>query len=145
VVQPSDGPRNSFAVERWRVPGQADDPRPTDLAVPVVDGVPLFETLGTDWPGLDARWVAPPSRQWLGAPEYREYGRSVVLEGSCGVAGCCGVVFRISVFSETVVWDQPYRHGAVDISTDLRFEFDAREYEAQLRAIPEAPVADHTR
>lgn len=137
AVKPSYRPRNAFTVERWRW-------NTTDLAVPVIDSVPLFEILGTDWPGLDARLVLAPSLQWLGSPDYREYGGTVVLDGSCGIAGCCGVIFRISLFADTVVWDQPYCHGEVDIPEDLRFEFDRAEYEAQLRALADVPVVDHT-
>jgi hypothetical protein len=139
------GPYNSFAVQRWLVTDDDNDDEvwaAPDLAVPFVDGIPLFERLGTDWPGVDAAWVLPPSRQWLGSSQYREYGRSIVLDGSCGSAGCCGVIFRITVFPETVLWDQPYCHGAVDIPVELRFEFERTGYEAAVSALANQPIIE---
>ena len=63
---------------------------PDDVAVPVVDGTPLFKALVDRFPGIDIDLVAPPSRHWLGSPEYVEHGRVVVLDGGCGHAGCWG-------------------------------------------------------
>lgn len=40
--------------------------------------------------------------------------------------------------------DAAYCHGEVDIPEDLRFEFERAEYEAQVRALTDIPVVDHT-
>jgi hypothetical protein len=129
---------------RFHVP--ADDQEPliaaSELVVPVVDGTPLFEMLGGGCPGIADEWVRPPSRQWLGSPEHVEYGRAIVLDGSCGDAGCCGVVARISVLSDTVIWDEFHGHGAVDLPDPLRFEFEREDYEAQLEALPRIAVTE---
>lgn len=64
-----------------------------------------------------------------------------MLDGSCGSAGCCGVVARISVLSNTIIWDE--FHGlAPDLPEPLRFEFDREDYEAQLRGLPNVPVTE---
>jgi hypothetical protein len=116
-----------------------------DVVVPVIDGVPLYEMLGDRWLGIPAAWVRAPSRQWLGAPAVVEYGRPVVLDGSCGIAGCCGVVARISVLSDTVIWDQFHGHGRPDVPDELRFDFARNDYETQLANWPNLPVLDFER
>lgn len=137
-------PRNCFTVLRFHVPADDDEPffAATDLVVPVVDGIPLFEMLGGGWPGIPAKWVLPPSRQWLGSPEYVEYGRAIVLDGSCGSAGCCGVVARISVLTDTVIWDEFHGHSATQPPERLQFEFDRDDYEAQLGNLPRLAVTE---
>jgi hypothetical protein len=75
-----------------------------DLAVPVIDDTPLFELVGAGHPGLVVRLVAPPSRHWLGEPSYIDHERLVVLDGSCGIAECCGVAARIDIGDATVCW-----------------------------------------
>jgi hypothetical protein len=140
---PGAGRLNAFAVMRYHV---IDDEEPMygarDLVVPAIDGTLLFEMLGGRWPGIPAGWVLPPSGQWLGSPEQVEYGRSIVLDGSCGIAGCCGVVARISVLSDTVIWDEFHGHGGTDIPEQLQFEFDREGYEEQLRGLPHVPVTE---
>jgi len=129
---------------RYHVP--ADDEEPffaaTDLVVPVIDGIPLFEMLGGGYPGIPDEWVQPPSRQWLGSPEHVEYGRAIVLDGSCGDAGCCGVVARISVLSGTVIWDEFPGHGSIDLPEPLRFEFERDDYQAQLQGLSRVSVIE---
>jgi hypothetical protein len=132
------GPRNIFTVMRFHIPAEAEEPffAAIDLVVPVIDGTPLFEMLGGGCPGIPDEWMRPPSRQWLGAPEHVEYGRAIVLDGSCGSAGCCGVVARISVLADTVIWDEFYGHGAMDPPERLQFDFERDHYEAQLQGLP---------
>jgi hypothetical protein len=140
---PSGRPLNRFTVLRFHVPVQSEQPffAASDLVVPVIDGTPFFEMLGGGWPGIPEQWVLPPSRQWLGSPEQAEYGRAIVLDGSCGDAGCCGVMARISVLSDTVIWDEFYGL-APDLPEPLRFEFDRVGYEEQLAALPHVPVTE---
>jgi len=129
---------NEFAVARYRVVSDPPDdeyPGATDLAVPVIDGIPLFERLDDRWPGIAFEWLWPLSGQWTGSPELVEYGRAVVLDGSCGQAGCCGVVARIIVGSDTVVWEDFYGHGAPEVPEDLRFEFARESYESELQRL----------
>jgi hypothetical protein len=140
---PGVGRLNDFSVMRYHV---IDDEEPMDagddLVVPVIDGIPLFEMLGDRWPGVPGEWVLPPSGQWLGAPDQVEYGRPIVLDGSCGDAGCCGVVARISVLANTVIWDEFHGHGSPDLPEPLRFEFDRANYEEQLRAVLRISVTE---
>lgn len=142
---PGVGPRNRFTVMRFHVPADDDEPffAAADLVVPVVDGIPLFEMLGGGGcPGIPDEWVWPPSRQWLGSPEYVEYGRAIVLDGACGVAGCCGVVARISALTDTVIWDEFHGHGATKPPERLQLEFERDDYEAQLERLPRVEVTE---
>jgi hypothetical protein len=123
---------NQFAVMRY-------GGGPDDIAVPVIDGVPLFERLPGRYPGLAVRTVTPPSRQWLGAPVYEEDGRAVILDGTCGVAGCCGVMATIEVGPDTVLWHDFYALGGPDLPSDLRFVFVRWKYEKVLASIVRAP------
>ncbi len=123
---------NRFAVARYIE-------APDDIAVPVVDGVPLFELLTDRYPGLPLRLVVPPARQWLGAPTYLEEKRAVILNGTCGYAGCCGVMASIELRGKKVVWRDFFARGSPDLPSGLRFEFDRTEYEAALAALPTAP------
>lgn len=113
--------------------------RPDDIAVPVIDGVPLFERLSDRYPGVSVRIVAPPSGQWLGAPVYEEDGRAVILDGRCGVAACCGVMAKIELRPDTVVWRDFYALGGPDLPRDLRFVFVRWEYEKALASLLRAP------
>jgi len=112
---------------------------PDDIAVPVVDGVPLFERLPHRYPGLAVGIVAPPSGQWLGNPVYEEDGRAVILDGKCGVAGCCGVMAKIEVLPSTVVWRDFYALGGPEVPGDLRFVFVRWGYEKALSSLARAP------
>lgn len=126
---------NSFSVLRYRVevvPAREVFFAPRDIAVPVVDGVPLFETLGDRYPGVAIDLVAPPSRHWLGEPAYEEEGRTVIVDGTCGVAGCCGVMARIASDGPVVVWSDFFARGRPPLPPGLRFEFDQAEYEASI-------------
>jgi hypothetical protein len=112
---------------------------PDDIAVPVIDDVPLFERLPERYPGLAVGIVAPPSGQWLGAPVYEEDGRAVILDGKCGVAGCCGVMAKIELRPDTVVWRDFYALGGPDLASDLRFVFVRWEYQKALASLARAP------
>ena len=46
-----------------------------DLAVPVIDGTPLFEMLGDRLPGVPLSWLSPPSGEWTGSPTELVYDR----------------------------------------------------------------------
>jgi len=129
---------NEFSVLRYHVlpRWEGDDIYgATDLAVPVVDSVPVFEIVGDRWPGVPAEWVLPPSEHWLGSPVREEFGKAVVLDGSCGEAECCGVFARVSFEPDTVVWDQFDSPGAPGLPEGLRFEFAREDYVAQLRDV----------
>ena len=75
----------------------------------------------------------------LGEPQFVEFGLPVVLDGSCGVAECCGVAARITVLSDTVTWDDLQ---SLNTTYPMHFEFVRAEYEAQLRDLPSVPVID---
>lgn len=108
---------------------------PTDLAVPIIDGVRLSDSCG-GLPGVDVSLVAPPSRHWLGSPEYVELDRAVVLDGNCGEAGCCGTMARISIYRDVVRWDDFFLAGdQLGRAKNLTFVFDRREYEAAIDAV----------
>ena len=123
--------RTQFSLLVYAVQGSS---HAGDQFAPAVDGTPLFEVIGHDWPGVPTYWFDSNPGEWLGSPRHVEYGRSVVLDGSCGVAGCCGVVARISVGPEVVIWDQFYCHGGLDLTDAFRFEFAADQYRSQLAA-----------
>jgi len=140
--------RNRFSVLRY-----IDTPE--DLAVPVIDAVPLCDRLTERYPGLAVSLVTLPSRQWLGAPKYveqpdrphrsgpgqparAEQRRAVILNGSCGYADCCGVMAMIDVTSTTVVWRDFFARGRPPIPDGLRFEFDRKEYESALAGLDDA-------
>jgi hypothetical protein len=131
------GMRNRFSVLRY-----ADEPE--DLAVPVIDDIPLCERLRERHPGIALDLVVPPSLQWLGAPRYAEDGRAVILDGTCGNAGCCGVMARVDVSPATVVWRDFFARGAPELPGDLRFEFDRAGYEAALATLPDLPSIEWT-
>jgi hypothetical protein len=111
---------------------------PEDIAVPVVDGVPLYETFPDRYPGLIVSLVLPPSRQWLDAPTYQEDGRAVILDGGCTIAECCGVMARITLEQDTVVWSDFFARGLPRIRHDLRFEFDRADYDLALAGLAAA-------
>jgi len=123
---------NRFSVLRYGV-------GPDDIAVPVIDGVPLFERLPDRYPGLAVSMVTPPSGQWLGAPVYEKNGRAVILDGKCGVAGCCGVMAKFEVRFDAVIWHDFYALGGPDLPGDLEFGFVRWEYEKALASIVSAP------
>lgn len=134
---------NTFSLVRLAV-ADAEGPveHLTDVAVPVIDGMPLFAYIGDDaMPGLAFDYVAPPSKHWLGEPVDVVFERVAVLDGTCGVAGCCGVSARISVGDAEVTWSD-FAVGP-DSALDLGpFVFDRAAYEAVLAGCAAlAPVA----
>jgi len=118
---------------------------PEDLAVPVIDGRPFAEMLSDRYPGVTLSLVVPPSRHWLGAPTRVEQGRAVILDGSCGYAGCCGVMAHIEVGPGTVVWSDFIAGGSPRIPSGLRFEFNRAEYEAALAGLGTQPALEWDR
>ncbi len=106
-----------------------------DLAVPVIDGVPLHERMAERFYGIDVELVAPPSSHLLGAPSYVEDGLPVILDGGCLVAGCCGVMVRVTINERTVVWSNFFARGQPDIPADLKFTYDRNEYERALSSV----------
>ena len=60
--------------------------------------------MGDRFFGIDTALVAPPSRQLLGSLTYVEDGLTVILDGSCLTAGCCGVMSCVTVTDRTVIW-----------------------------------------
>ena len=100
--------------------------------------MPLFERLGDRYPGLPLRLVVTPARQWLGAPTYAEKDHAVILDGTCGHAGCCGVMARIDLRRKTVVWHDFFARGSPALPAGLRFEFERLAYEEALSS-PDAP------
>ena len=129
---------NQFTVARYRVvpgPHRSDYSGAPDLAVPVIDGTPLFEMLDDRAPGVPFGWLWPPSGHWMGSPTAVEFDRVVVLDGTCGMAECCGVVASIVLGSWTVVWEDFYSPGAPDVPDGLRFEFVRGLYEKQLAGL----------
>jgi hypothetical protein len=111
----------------------------TVVVVPVIDGTPLHDMVDDRSPGLEMRYVAPPSRQWLGAPDYTTEGLTVILDGSCGEAECCGVAARVTMTDDTVVWSEFFARGRPPLPPGLRFEFDPADYEATVEAATTAP------
>jgi hypothetical protein len=133
---PRDG-RSRFSVLRYRLDDIYGDV--FDVAVPVVDHVPLYERLPGHFPGVSMNLVAPPSRHWLGEPTYTDYEKAVILDGKCGFAGCCGVMAHIGVSPTAVVWEDFYGLGHPWVG-EPRFEFERDEYEAALRKLPNMKV-----
>jgi hypothetical protein len=115
-----------------------------DLAVPVIDGVPLSERLRERAAGTWTALVAAPSRHWLGQPavdlDDDHDGRAEVLTGTCGQAGCCGVFARIVIGDATVRWEDFSALGGPPLPDDLAFEFDRAEYEAAIDRLADLPV-----
>lgn len=116
------------------------EPFERDIAVPVVDGVPLHERVGDRFAGIDTSLVARPSRHLLGEPEYIEEDRTVLLDGDCGFAECCGVRAQVIVGDRTVRWTEFFARGHPPIPVDLFFEFDRQQYEAALASLDTVAV-----
>ena len=89
--------------------------------------------MGDRFSGIDTALVAPPPRHLLGSPTYVEDGLTVILDGSCLTAGCCGVMARVTVTDRTVIWSDFFARGDPDIPPDRRFTFDRRQYEQPWR------------
>ena len=92
-----------------------------EVVVPIIDGVPLHEMLGRRPSGLSL--------------SYEEDGRAVVLDGTCGVAGCCGVFARITMNADTVHWSDFFTRSDPPLPAGLAFEFDRVAYEATINAL----------
>jgi hypothetical protein len=105
----------------------------SDVAVPVIDGMPLFTYFeGETMPGIAFSYAAPPSRHWLGEPSDAS-GETALLDGTCGVAGCCGVSAHVDLGDEVVTWSDFLvgPSGSVDLGP---FRFERVAYEATLAA-----------
>jgi hypothetical protein len=131
---------NRFGVAHYSLIDAEGSGLPGEVAVPVIDGTPLYVRFGDVFFGVDLDLVVPPGHQWSGEPSYVEYGRAVVLDGTCGVAGCCGVIAEITIGSDSVTWSNIYCHaGNVDIPADLEFTFDRASYEQAIRDVADTP------
>lgn len=111
-----------------------------DIAVPVVDGTPLHELVGERFYGIDASLVAPPSPHLLRGPKYVEDGRTVLLDGDCLSAGCCGVMARVVIDDRAVRWADFFARGRPPLPNGLSFEFDRVQYETALASFDHVPV-----
>src|SRR3954447_25795394 len=93
---------NRLSFRRMRGKFDIDEPYDLDIAVPVIDGRPLHEIVGDRFYGIATTLAAPPSRHLLGQPTYGEDGLTALLDGSCLVVGCCGVMAQVDVREDTV-------------------------------------------
>jgi len=137
----------TFALARFRVvpePPDEDFYGATDLAVPIIDGTPLFKLVVDRYPGVATALVAPPSRHWLGEIAHGVDGRAVVLDGTCGSAGCCGVFARITVGDDVVVWSDFVARGAPELPDRLHFGFDRSAYETAIAGLLDLQPVDWT-
>ncbi len=117
---------------RWRPP----PPKRLDLIVPIIDGVTVRELLNYDgFPGLPARYVEPHATHWTGFPNYGDDGRWAVIDGGCGVVGCCGVQATITKDTATVRWSH-FTIGTGE-PDDRQYVFDRRAYDTAVDRIPE--------
>ena len=115
---------------RWR----PQPPQKLDLIVPVIDGTTVKEILGHDGlAGLPAQYVEPLATQWSGPPGYGDDGRAAIIDGGCGVVGCCGVEADIT-FDETSVRWSHFKIGTSD-PDEREFVFDRAAYEASVGGI----------
>ena len=110
-----------------------------EVVVPIIDGTPLYEMVEDRYVGLGISFVALPSRLWLGTPTYGEAGRAVILDGSCEIAGCCGVFARITLTDDRVIWSDFRARGHPPLPVGLHFEFDRSQYEAAIASVASAP------
>ena len=115
---------------RWR-PRQ---PERIDMIVPVIDGVTVKDILDHDgFAGLAALYVEPTATHWGGSPNYGDDGRWAIIDGSCGVVGCCGVQADITVAETTVGWSR-FKTGTGE-PDDRKYVFDRTAYMAAVNGI----------
>lgn len=134
-----------FFLARYRIRSQPeghDFYGAVDVAVPVIDGTPLFLGMRDRYPGVAVDLIAPPSRHWLGEVQYGEGNRAVILDGICGAAGCCGVFARISLHEGLVVWSDFFARGLPELPQGLRFEFDRDTYERAIQGVADLQPVD---
>lgn len=134
-----------FAVERWRV--ESDDEPPIDLAVPVIDGVPMYLLTEPDaLPGVTATLVDEHPQHWLGSPvtHFTERDSATVIGDTCsrgtGNGACCGLLATITISEPTVVWESFWSYGQCAASPETRFVFDLAQYRSAIEAFKDAPV-----
>lgn len=117
---------------RWR-------PRPrrenVDLVVPLIDGQPVATLVGWDGvlPGLRAHFVEPKAQQWGGPPSYGDDGRTAIIDGDCGVVGCCGVQAGVTFGATEVRWSH-FTIGNRE-PDDRDYVFDRTAYETAVSGI----------
>ncbi len=128
--------RLSFAkLVEYHVPKQ----RTLVVAVPVIDGRPPYARFEDRYPGVEMS-VVHGTTHLKGTPLYEEGGRTVLLDGRCGVAGCCGVMAMVELSADRTVWQDFFATGRPEIPGGLRFEFDRSEYEAALDQLPDVAI-----
>ena len=125
----------------------ADSRRGTPTVQVEVDGDDLFsaiERAGRSTgphpavdvaPGLSPQSVIPPSMHWLGAPDPSEGGLALIYDCECGEWECGGVLARITVTDDEVVWsDFRGPRGGREYRVGL-LRFDRQQYERALRQL----------
>lgn len=122
---------------RWR-PRQ---PERIDMIVPFIDGAAVKDILGHDgFAGLPSNYVEPHATQWGGPPNYGDDGRSAIIDGGCGVVGCCGVAADITFETDTVRWSH-FKIGTSE-PDQREYVFDRAAYSAAIDTIPRLhPIA----
>ena len=113
---------------------------PSDLVVPVVDGVAVVDRFGLDFPGIPSMYLLPPSQHWLGDPDYVERDdddveKAVILDGSCGVAGCCGLSATVTVGEAEVTWSGFFARVRPRIDQGISFTFSVGEYREAIASV----------
>ncbi len=113
----------------------------------IAEGTP---SIAGKYRGLWLKYVAPPSRHFLGEPShpvYREGEKTQILECESGEPGCWPLLCRIDLTEDTVRWsqfEQPHRSGQSgkpgwDYSQLGPFEFERSKYEAALARLGSTP------
>ncbi|MEY4229237.1 MAG: hypothetical protein RLZZ362_86 [Actinomycetota bacterium] len=111
------------------------------MIVPFIDGVAVKDLLGHDGDaGLPSNDVEPCATHWGGPPNYGDDGRWAIIDGGCGVVGCCGVEADIIFETDTVRWSR-FKIGQRD-PDQREYRFDRAAYAATIGAIPRLhPIA----
>ena len=118
----------------------------TDLVARVEEPLAVAEgspSLVGHYRGLWTKYVAPPSRHFLGEPTHPVYQcgeKTQILECECGEPGCWPLLCRIESKDERIIWsqfEQPHRLGQDgkppwNYSGLGPFEFHRSAYEREL-------------
>ena len=115
---------------RWR----AREPERIDMIVPVMDGMTVKDILDYGgFAGLPAYYVEPFATHWGGSPNYGDDGWWAIIDGGCGVVGCCGVQADITVDDKTVRWSH-FKIGTRN-PDDRAYVFDRTVYLSAINGI----------
>ena len=112
----------------------------------MVENTETFRFEPGDYHYLPDREVLLPSREWLGAPSEPEFvldasdprrNKAMILGCTCGMTSCWFVQARIEVGSDVVRWSEFGQFHRPQWEYELGpFNFDRRQYEAQLAQRP---------